>query len=241
MTDLTLELPLKVNSFDCDLNKKLKPDRLFGFFQEIAYQHADVLGFGISDFEPQNLFWVLSKAFLDIKKMPEWGENIVVKTWPKGVKSFYGMRDFEVLNTFKKPIITATSYWAVINSKTHRPVKPESIKGTFPEHNKNAYNSPQEKISKNYRVIEEKTFNIPYFAIDLSQHTNNTYYIEQACNLFKLQFPEYIISKCSFEFRSETKFNDKFTAAIGKLDDKNIIVEFLKDSKSVFAAKFYDF
>jgi medium-chain acyl-[acyl-carrier-protein] hydrolase len=65
-----------VRSYDVDFQRRLRPDVLCSFFQEVASEHALKLGVGYQQLDEQQLFWVLSRLLLQIKKLPQWHEEI---------------------------------------------------------------------------------------------------------------------------------------------------------------------
>ena len=66
MQDLTLQETIHIRYSDSDCNGTLKPFSLLNFFQDMAAESAERLGFGYSTIYPQNLMWILLKYRLMI-------------------------------------------------------------------------------------------------------------------------------------------------------------------------------
>ena len=60
-SNIISEEKIQVRYSDIDFDKSLKPFSLLNFFQDIASDNAERLGFGYSKIYPQNLMWVLLK------------------------------------------------------------------------------------------------------------------------------------------------------------------------------------
>jgi len=54
---------------------------------------------------------------------PEWGQNITVETWPKGIDRLFAFRDFRILNSDGTVIGAATSSWMILDHDTPAPQK----------------------------------------------------------------------------------------------------------------------
>ena len=59
-----------VESFEIDMNGKLKPHILFAYLLNSAWNHAQGTAFGFQALSTRNLMWVLHKIQLTFVKMP---------------------------------------------------------------------------------------------------------------------------------------------------------------------------
>ena len=96
MTNLVLEENIHIRYSDSECNGRLKPFSLLNFFQDMAAESAERLGFGYSAIYPQNLLWVLLKYRLEFTKYPVHVSQLTVKTEPRGYNRLFAYRNFEV-------------------------------------------------------------------------------------------------------------------------------------------------
>ncbi len=93
------------------------------FFQEMAYHHANQLGFGYDDLKEKQTFWVLSRMKIRIDQYPVWDDKVSVETWHRGMERLFGLRDFRVMDQSGKILGKATTAWLILDSQTRRPVR----------------------------------------------------------------------------------------------------------------------
>jgi acyl-ACP thioesterase len=207
--------------------------------QESASLNAELLKFGYEDMQRESLFWVLSRAKLQIQEYVSAWDEIIVETWPKNINSFFANRDFRFYNSDHVCIGAATTAWLMVNRQTLRPVKPESLLKNI-----HKFNIPPgidefpEKIpepeSKNFAA----EFNIGYKDIDINQHTNNARYIDylQDCCVHKFSQNKHIESM-QINFLNQTRIGDTirlFVSEEDQIPDKTYIEAENQDSMKVF-------
>ena len=118
--DLKIKTTRRVESFDVDLHNKLKISSIFNYMQDIASFHADSLGVGYKALQENKIFWVLSWARVEIESLPSYGETLKIKTWAKGKKRLFYMRDFIISDENDQEIIKATTAWLLLDAQTKR-------------------------------------------------------------------------------------------------------------------------
>ena len=104
------EFNYSVNYRDVDSSRFLRIDSLVSLLQEAAILHSEFVGFDVEYIKKHNAAWVLNKFALVIYEYPFLRDNITIKTWSRGLKSFRAFRDFEVFKN-DRLIAHATSYW----------------------------------------------------------------------------------------------------------------------------------
>ncbi|MED4474879.1 acyl-ACP thioesterase domain-containing protein [Oceanobacillus caeni] len=113
---------------DVDFKKELKWSALFSYFQEIASLAASDLGLGIDTLQKGNgLAWVLTKIRVDVDRLPSWGEEIIIETWPLEPGKLNFDRDYIVRDQDGKSIIRAISSWVIIDLKERKLKRSKSI------------------------------------------------------------------------------------------------------------------
>lgn len=231
-----------VNTYDVDINNRLKLNSLFNYLQDVASTHAEKLNLGFNDLIVRDLGWVLSWAKVEIIEFPRFGETVKLKTWPKCRYKFFSMRDFIVSNEKGDILFRVSTAWLLINVKTKRITDTRTLPQEILYQPDNfALNEFPEKIISD--SVKEILFTkkIRYTDLDINQHVNNTKYIELALDCFS---PEYHknnnLKSFTVSFMSECFYGDEIEVLLASDASKqkgNIIEEInTKTSKPVFHA-----
>jgi acyl-ACP thioesterase len=165
---------------DVDFTKKLRLSSLFCYFQDIAAEHAENLGFGIDKLMGRyGVTWVLMRIKVDITRIPVWNEEIEIETWPQKPKKIEFERDFIVRDAGGNVLVRAVSTWAIIDTETRDLRKAEVIEVKYP--------AIKEERALDCRLGRLKAFGnletayrkvIGYSDIDMNGHLNNSKYID---------------------------------------------------------------
>jgi medium-chain acyl-[acyl-carrier-protein] hydrolase len=212
----------KLRTFDVDLTNHVKISSIFNFMQESAANSADSLGFGYDQLIDDQLFWVLSRAKIEIISLPSLGDEIRIETWPRGLNKIFALRDFLIYDGNNQLIAKATTSWLMIDGKTKRPVRNDLLAKHLPNiEATNAIDEVCEKIetTTNPEFIGE--VKVGYTDIDINQHLNNVRYIEYILNCFPIDiFKNNSINKLQVNFLSESRFEDQIRLYKAQTADK---------------------
>ena len=179
-----LELFERVGNNACDQRGRMMAANVFRMMTEMAGLNAEQLGFGFQKMLAQELYWVLSRLKVKFLRQPMGGEMLHWRTWPKGYQQkLFFIRDFEVLDENRQPVMLASSAWLVIHATERRLIPPSRLPGIalpcLPE--RIALDEPLEKITigdaEEYLRLEAR-----YSDIDFLGHMNNARYVEAICD-----------------------------------------------------------
>ena len=231
----------KLRTFDVDLTNHVKISSIFNFMQEAASNNADSLGFGYDQLIEDQLFWVLSRVKIELNPLPSLGDEIMIETWPRGIDKIFALRDFLFYNAKNILIGKATTSWLMLDGKTKRPVRPDTLAERIPPLGiKNAIEQVCGKIEtvSDLDLIHE--VRVGYTDIDINQHLNNVRYIEYILNCFQAEsYKNNRIKSLQVNFLSESRYNDAiriFKAGAG-MDASGYYIEGLnQNEQKVFQA-----
>jgi len=202
-----------VVSYEADYLGRVTLFSLFNRFQDIAGLHAAYLHVGYDELQKANLAWVLSRMKVQIQRLPRWGEQVRLATWPKGIERLFAMRDFCLTSEEGKTFVTATSAWLLVDREKGRPRRIETlpIDLQFPEA-AHALQDPLNKI-----IVPEGA--IPVFEkpiwlsdIDTNRHVNNAQYAKWITDSFPQdQFSTRGITSVQINYLEETLLGDTIT------------------------------
>jgi acyl-ACP thioesterase len=180
-----------VNSYLTDRKQQLSLPALFYLLQESAWKHADSHNFGWEALAENNFFWVLSRIKVRIDDYPLWRDSIFIETWSKDPDTVMAYRDFEMFSANNKKLLSATSAWLILSMENRRPQRISLMGDIFPvSYDRFAIDTRLEKLPQHKCLPDNYTVNtVPYSAIDINGHVNNTLYIQWVIDAFS---PDYI-------------------------------------------------
>ena len=214
MTDNSkLQKEYKIHVYENDIDSKLNLVSLFNYLQDIASDHAEILGFGRDNLMEHNHFWALSRMYAEISSWPEWGETIIVNTYPNGTDKLFALRNFEVSYPDGRHIAFATSSWLILDQSTRRIQRPEIALSHFKRHSE-MKESPLRYASKLEFIESEikKTdkFKVRMSDLDVNLHTNNVKYLQWINDSYDIDFvKQNIIYSTEINYLSESFCNDE--------------------------------
>ncbi|MDR1582381.1 MAG: hypothetical protein LBS55_03835 [Prevotellaceae bacterium] len=206
-----------VNSYLTDLQKRLSLPALFYLLQESALIHAESYNFGWTDLSENNFFWALARIKAQIDDYPQWKDSISVETWSKGPDAVMAYRDFEVYSSDNKKILSATSAWLMLSMETRKPQRIALMKDKFPApYDRSAINIRLEKLPQHRIQASDNIVNtVPYSAIDINGHVNNTLYIQWVMDSFPVDYIlNHEVYDIEINYLQEAKINQRYYVII---------------------------
>lgn len=201
----------KIMSFFTDTNAQATIPVLCNLFQESAGNHAAYL-----KCDPHTLFqnmqaWVLTRISVNIFRLPKWQDNVTVKTWVVGTERFFSRRDFEITDSQGNILCVACSNWAMINLKTKRPDKLDSVLNAFhflPE--KTAIDNPKSKLQAVSNIQSKSERQVHYSDLDINNHVNNVKYVEWIIDTYSYELLQNNrITSLAVNYLNEARYGDK--------------------------------
>jgi medium-chain acyl-[acyl-carrier-protein] hydrolase len=164
---------------------------LFNYLQDIASDHAIILGFGREALMRESRFWVLSRIYAEITQMPKWEDRIVITTWPNGTDKLFALRNFEVCYKDGRHIASATSSWLILDRITRKIQRPDTILSKFYS-DLHPNQSLLRYASKLDFHVDDDDISDPYKIkvsdLDINLHVNNVRYLTWVSDTYSLDF-----------------------------------------------------
>ena len=169
----------------CDASGRLSYPGAFECFMDIATQHADVLGVGLRDLSPKNLYWLTVKTKIVFLRRPQMGENAALMTWPEVPGRLRCMRSYE-MKQGDEPLLCGKTEWAVVNTATGRMVPASEV---FPNgklfRQDSACNDAFTVIPDHFEDVEPcAVYSVRSTDIDVGGHMNNAAYLRAMFGTF---------------------------------------------------------
>lgn len=224
---------LSTKSYFINRFGKLSTSFMFYQMQDIAWEHADKLGFGYDKLKVDQQFWVLSRLRVKITRRPDWGEDFTLETWSRGADRFFGYRDYFFTNKNGKNIIEATTSWLVLDLKTKRIVNLTEFEN-FPKYEESVFGENAKKVSSP-KSDEDLTFTPVLFTeIDINQHFNTGRYLERIINSYDFEYHEkYELAEYEVNFLKEGMPKDKLAVKKQFLNETTQICSVIRESDGV--------
>jgi medium-chain acyl-[acyl-carrier-protein] hydrolase len=225
------EIELKYSEIDYD--KSLKPYSLLNYFQDIASDNAEELGFGYSYITPKNLMWVLLKYRIEFDKYPVDIPYVTVKTEPRGYNRLFAYRDFEIYEG-EKLLGRAASTWSLVDIDT---LAIANVEKSLQNPNFSKFEAREDdlsfvKIPQLEKIDIEKEFEVRYNDLDVNRHANNGNYIVWAFEPLSFEFKsEHKPKIIDMVYKKEIKYGEKLLSQVQFIDNKTTL-HYLKNSET---------
>ncbi len=232
LQDIISEEKIHIRYSDIDFDKSLKPFSLLNFFQDIASDNAERLGFGYSAIYPKGLMWVLLKYRIEIYHYPEDIQDLVLKTEPRGYNKLFAYRNFE-LKSGGNVIARASSMWSLVDVNTLSIAKIEgNIESPYLiKHEQKESDLNFEKIPEITGIDYEKEFEVRYNDIDVNMHANNGNYIIWALEPLPTEFRlNHKLKNIDMLYKKEVKLGEKLISQVQTIE--NTTLHSLKHTES---------
>lgn len=204
-TELIKEFTITTNFNDCYDN--LKMSSILDLSQEIAAEHADILGCGFDAFIKDNLIWVIVRNKYEILGSLKDLKKVRIKTYPLKNKLVEYPRDYEFYNSNDELIIKGRSIWMIydLNKKsvisTDLKIYEEGNLGVFKERIKRL---PKPSPDEDYFV---KNFMVTQSLLDHNMHLNNSRSLDLFIDIFNPKKEDEIVS-FQVEYVNQCFLND---------------------------------
>ncbi|MBO6257097.1 hypothetical protein J6N69_03580 [bacterium] len=216
---------INIRYSEMDFDKSLKPFSLLNFFQDIASDNAERLGFGYSAITPKNLMWVLLKYRIEFEEYPVDMYNLRLQTNPRGYNKMFAFRNFKLWNG-DKLLARASSMWSLVDftNMSIANIANSIDSPYFGKYEKSEEDLQYEKIPALEKADFEKEFEVRYNDIDVNRHANNGNYIVWALEPLPFDFKsQHKLKTIDMVYKKEIKFGEKLTTKVQILEDKSTV------------------
>ena len=228
----------KVRAYEVDLSGRATILTISNFLQEIAGNHAGILGVSVDKLFAKKLTWVLSRLNLQMKSYPFWREEISITTWPSDAYGKYATRDFEIFNSKDEIIGRATTSWMLIDLTKMKPISmPDFITAIELPNRKRSIKDKFDKLQKLENAQFQNKYNVRLSDLDINQHVNNVNYIEWAIETIPITvLQKYQLTQFEISFRAESKYGESvesYAQDIGIDDEKGYLHSLVNSKTSI--------
>ena len=116
-----------VRGFDCGYGGPFKPLSLANYFQEVAGEHAVILGVGMDYMLGSGRTWMLSRIDIELRRLPAAGDEVTMRTWPAGTSRLFALRYISLFSAGGEFMAGARYDYLIVDIEKRRPLRPERI------------------------------------------------------------------------------------------------------------------
>lgn len=173
------EETFRVCAWDVDGADKLTMAATYNYCQEIAGNHAALLGVGEDFMKANGIVWILSRMSAVLETRPARGSRIRVRTWPRGTDRLFAIRDYELSDEAGAVVGRGRSAWLIVDAATFRPRRPETFTAGLPT-NDGLQALPDGALALAATDGLERAAGraVAYSDIDYNGHMNNARYVQ---------------------------------------------------------------
>ena len=168
----------RVESYDVDLNGRMRPHAVLSSLLNTAWNHTRGTQAGYASLQARGLLWVLIGIRMEIRRLPDWGDRVQLRTWGRQVGRLYAMRDFALGPESGGEDVTASSSWMVLDAESGRPRRLEGLMDGFPWlPGRRIMESDPEKLPSPGGGRRMAGFPVLFSDIDVNGHVNSACYL----------------------------------------------------------------
>lgn len=208
-----------VRSYEVDSRGRVRVTAILNYLQEVAGDHALLLGVAVRDLLPQGLTWVISRMHLKLSDEVSSKEELLVRTWPSTRDVRFTCREFELLAANGRSLGAATASFAVLDIVTRRPVETSRLPA-YPLVARRAVTDDFVTIPRLTESESELTFRVGRGDLDINNHLNNVVYAGWALETVpKAVADESRLVDMEIAFRAEAFYGETVVARSSILAD----------------------
>ncbi|AOW74365.1 acyl-ACP thioesterase [Pediococcus acidilactici] len=148
----------------------------------VSDNQSQALGVGPEVVDQTGLGWVITQYVMQLRRLPNVGERIVVGTQAVNHNDYFCQRDFWIKTLDGKKIVETTAMFVLMDRTTRRMRKllPEIIDPYESDYIKRIVRLP--KLQEITGETNQQDYAVRYFDIDMNHHVNNARYFEWIFN-----------------------------------------------------------
>lgn len=175
---------VKISYYDLDRYGRLKFSALLRMVHIAADENASELGIGYAQLAPLGISFVLQRFSAAATRLPVYGEEVAVRTWPAAVARGLFTRKGEMRDTHNEKIMEWASLWLLFDLNARKILKPTALPvtdtATLLQGDQGAAIEPEKIIIADFDTTPAPHFAYPhtvrYADTDTNAHMNNAIY-----------------------------------------------------------------
>ncbi len=217
---MVYEKKIEVQYAETGVEGRLKPVMIFNYLQDVASDHATVMGISALDMLAKNLAWVIIRYHVTIFRYPAWKDHLLLRTWRCPFKNLYELRTYEIRDKTGDLMVSAKSSWVLTSLSSKKPVRLNK-------------NLPPELIAGRQKPIDNDLADLPpltrkettrFFSagmhdLDFNRHVNNAVYVVWAIESLPVNIlSSHLLKEISVIYTGESLLGDRISGNIQRIE-----------------------
>ncbi len=213
-----------IQSSNVDAYKRLRLSSLLIMTQDISTEDIESQN-GLGKFcREKGYLWVISRTHIKINRLPNYLEEITLKTYPNKARSFIFPRHYIVEDKDGNELIKMISLWFLIDKKDR---KPRIFNDSFPSFKEETQEGelplPKRIEPKEVKVLTSRK--VLSTDIDINGHMNNTRYLDFVYDLFSnKELNEFNFKEVTINYSKEVH-EGQIIDLCGNIEQKEMYIE----------------
>ena len=218
-----VDWPIRINSFEVDLNSNIKTVSLQNLLQEVAYKGSDFCKCGPDVMRSRGLFWALNRIHLNILRCPRWGDDLILQTWSRGQVGPLWHRNFRMVRESAPdvPIVLGTSAWTVVDAGERSLFRGElGFDASFHYSEDTLPFCSKLIIPRDLPRTEAGTHKVVWSDIDTNGHANNCAYTQWVLDLIPVDYVKsHLVKDVQVNYQREVHYGEEVAFELAQEGD----------------------
>ena len=206
---------LLLRSKHVDMYRRLRTSELMRLLQEASIRHTEELGMGRDKTLDRGILWVLGLQRMEITRMPEYDETVVLKSWPGKTMHVLFPRYYSLETADGEPLLRASALWTLVDAEKRKMVFPEKA-GIVIDGVVTGEEIPLPSPPSRLNFDHSSLFTVPYSYVDLNGHMNNTRYFDLAEDVTGAAADGKTLASIQMEYVSEARLGQELKVLWGQ-------------------------
>lgn len=204
-----------LRSRDVDMFRRLRTSELFRLLQEASITHTEQLGMGRDKTLDKGLLWILLLQRAEIVRMPEYDENVILKSWPGKTMHLLFPRYYSMETSAGEHLLSASALWGLVDQNTRKMIFPEKY-GIVIEGVTTGDEIALPAAPRRQECTDSMIFTVPFSYVDINGHMNNAHYFDLAEDCIPAAAKGEALKSIQVEYSNEARFGESFTVSWGE-------------------------
>lgn len=199
----------KLYGNDCDCFGRVKPSAILGILQEVAGAQCADLAMSWEEMAAKNLFWAITRQYVQITRLPRAYETITIETWPMPASRVAYPRSTIAYDAKGNELFRSMALWVLMDLHSRALILPGRSGILVPGHVRGLeLPAPKSLTPKNLTAVTERK--VRFGQLDRNGHMNNTKYLEWVMDLLPGSFhAEHTLREFTVCYLSESREGDR--------------------------------